>query len=227
MKSNRAYLWTYVFTLIIGILLLVFTGRTNLFNIIVVIIGVLFILPSVTVLFMGFSGRRAADGSRASRPWYVALTAIGGLVFGVLLVVMPGFFVRYLIYTLAVILILEGIAQITNISALGIDVGGLPNSWYIMPWLTVAGGVAMIIIGPERLANAATVVTGVLMVLYSVNGLMSAGAHRSARKRIARAQADEAEAYLKGERDAHKEDASASSARVETPGSPESGGTAG
>lgn len=199
MKNNSYYLWTYVITLIIGVLLLIFTGRTNLFNIIVTIIGVLFIIPSVVMLFMGFAGKTAADGTRQSRPWYTALVSIGALVFGVLLVVMPGFFSRYLIYTLAIILILEGIAQILDLNDMGNDVGGIPWMWYVMPWLTVAAGVIIIIVGPAKVADTVTIITGAIMVLYSVNGLMGHNAHRSAKARITKSRAEEALEFEKGE----------------------------
>ncbi len=194
MKTNRNYLWTYAVTLVIGVLLLVFTGRTNLFEIIVIIIGALFILPSLVLLFVGLQGRKDAEGRRQSLPWYMGVTAVGGLIFGILLVCMPGFFASYLIYTMSILLILVGVGQIVNLSAESNDVGGMSGVWYIMPWLTIAGGVAMIIIGPERIADAVTIITGVLMVLYSLNGFLGAGAHHSAKKRIARQQAGAEEA---------------------------------
>lgn len=200
MKTNRNYLWTYIFTLIIGALLLVFTGRTNLFEIIVIIIGILFIIPSLVLLFMGFQGKKGPDGQRESRPWYLGVTSVGGLIFGVLLVAMPNFFVNYLIYTMSILLILVGVAQVVNLSTSSTDVGGMSGAWYIMPWLTIAGGVAMIIIGPDRIADAVTIITGVLLVLYSLNGLLGTEAHHTARKRIARAEADEAKAFEDGKK---------------------------
>ncbi len=212
MKNNRNYIWTYLFTLIIGVLLLVFTGRTNLFNIIVMVIGALFVIPSVIMLFLGFAGKKEPDGTRQSRPWYVAVTAIGGLILGVLLLVMPGFFTKHLLYTLAVILILEGIAQIINLTGMGSDVGGTPAGWFIMPWLTVAAGVTVIIIGPERIADAITIITGIVMVLYSVNGLMGVSSHHVVKKRMVR---DEAKASQDAEAAAEKAEHAAEEATQE------------
>lgn len=212
MKNNRNYIWTYLFTLIIGVLLLVFTGRTNLFDIIVMIIGALFVIPSVILLFLGFAGKKEPDGTRMSRPWYVAVTAIGGLILGVLLLAMPGFFTKYLLYTLAVILILEGIAQIINLTGMGNDVGGTPAGWFVMPWLTVAAGVTVIIIGPERIADAITIITGIVMILYSVNGLMGVSSHHVIRKRLVR---EESMATRDAEADAKKAEEVAEEAKDE------------
>ena len=187
--KNTQYLVSYIFTLIIGVLLLVYSRQTNIFEIIVVVIGICFIIPSLVGLYMGFAGKKQTDGSRKSRPWYIGTSAIAGLVGGVLLVAMPGFFVHYLIYTFGVILVVAGIIQILFLSAEGRDIGGMPTAWFIMPWIIVATGIAIIIIGPEKLADAATIVTGIALTLYSINGLLSASAHKLTTRRMARSVA--------------------------------------
>lgn len=167
--------------------MLVYCRQTNIFEIIVVVIGICFIIPSLVGLYMGFAGKKQADGSRKSRPWYLGTSSIAGLIGGVLLVAMPGFFVHYLIYTFGVILVVAGIMQILFLSAEGRDIGGMPGGWFIMPWVIVATGIAVIIIGPDKLANAATIVTGIALTLYSINGLLSASAHKLTSRRMNRA----------------------------------------
>lgn len=197
--KNTSYILSYVFTLIVGILLLVYNRATNIFEIIIMVIGGCFIIPSLIGLFMGFSGKKNPDGSRTSRPWYVGASSVAGLVGGVLLMAMPEFFVHYLIYTFGVIMIVAGIIQILFLSGEGRDIGGMPGSWYILPWLTVAAGIAVIIIGPEKIAQAATIVTGIVLTLYSVNGLLSATAHKVTRHRIVRASAAAEAATIEAE----------------------------
>lgn len=193
MKSTQ-YLISYIFTLIIGLLLLIYWQQTDIFRIIVIVIGCCFIIPSLAGLFMGFAGKKQADGSRTSRPWYVGTSAIAGLVGGVLLVAIPDFFVHYLIYTFGIILVFAGIMQILYLSAVGRDIGGMPPGWYVMPWLIVATGLAVIIIGPATLAKAATIITGIALVLYSLNGLLSASAHKLTSHRLTKANAKAAAA---------------------------------
>ncbi len=192
--KNTQYILSYIFTLIIGVLLIVYFNKTNIFEIIVVVIGVCFIIPSLTGIFMGFSGKKQADGTRTPRPWYVGTSAIAGLVAGVLLVAMPDFFVKYLVYTFAVIMIFAGIIQILFLSAEGRDINGMPNGWYIVPWLTVAAGVVILLLGPDRILSALTLVTGIVLTIYSINGLLSASAHKITRKSMDRKQAEAASA---------------------------------
>lgn len=189
MKNNTSYIVSYLFTLIVGVLLLAYWNAVNIFQIIIIVIGVCFLIPSLIGVFMGFSGKKNPDGTRSNRPWYVGVSSIAGLVGGVLLVAIPDFFVHYLIYTFGVILIVAGLIQILFLSIEGRDIGGMARSWFILPWLTVATGIAVIIIGPEVLAKAATIVTGIALTLYSLNGLFSASAHKVTKRRMARASA--------------------------------------
>ena len=189
MNKNLNYILSYVLTLIVGVLLLVYYEQANIFRTMVVVIGACLLIPSIVALYMGFSGKKDADGVRHSRPWYVGSSAIAGLIGGVLLVAMPDFFVQYLIYTLGVVLVVFGIIQILNLSAEGRELGGNPGGWYIIPWATVVAGIVILIMGPQRIANAATILTGIVLTVYSVNGLLGAvvmgGKKRSLHKKEA------------------------------------------
>lgn len=215
---NAPYYVTYICLLIIGVLLLAFHSTTNLFEIMVVVIGVCLLIPSIITLFAGFNGKRMPDGTRARRPWYLAASAIAGLIGGTLLVVMPGFFVTYIIYTLAILLIVVGIIQILNLSGEGREIGGMPAGWYTMPWLTVIAGIVILIIGPDRLADIITIITGAVLTLYGINGLMSAAARRRIAKAQTRNQAEaegmaEAEMAEAKEAEPHEEETKAAKAR--------------
>lgn len=192
MKKNTSYIISYLFTLVIGVLLLLFWNSNNIFETIVVVIGCCFLIPSLIGIFMGFAGKKNPDGTRSNRPWYVAGSSIAGIIGGALLVFMPSFFVHYLIYTLGVILVVVGIVQILFLGSEGRDIGGMPAAWYIMPWLTVAGGILVLILGPDKVQQIVIIVTGVLLTLYSVNGLMSAAAHKGTKHRQLRKAEKEA-----------------------------------
>lgn len=178
MKS-KPYILYYAVALIIGVLLLIFSGDVNIFEYIVVAIGILIAVPSIAGLIMGFRGKKDETGMRVNRPWYMAAASIVGLIFGTLLICMPSFFYHFITYTLGIILIFAGIVQIIFIvseSRLG---GGLSLGWYVMPWLTVIAGLVIILVGPDRIAQIATWLTGGFLVVYSINGLLSAlSSHR-------------------------------------------------
>lgn len=170
--NDRTYLWTYVFTLIAGILLLVFCNSVNLFRIIIIIIGACLLIPSTVMLFRGFAGKKMPDGRRVPHPWYTGVGVIFGLSAGELLIVRPEFFVNYLIYTLGILLIFVGVIQVINLVSESKTLGKLPVGWYVIPWLTIIGGIVVTILGPDRIAEIASIITGILLILYSLNGIV-------------------------------------------------------
>lgn len=184
--KNKSYVTTYVLGLVIGVLLCIFYNRTNIFTLMVIIIGALIILPSVIGIGKGFAGKKQDDGTRTNLPWYTAAACVIGLVVGILLISFASFFAGYIVYTLGVLLVIAGIIQIMCLVAESHDVGGLKKGWYGMPWLTVAVGIVIVCLGPEKIANFVTILTGVMLVLYGLNGLFSLWAHHHAKKRIVR-----------------------------------------
>jgi len=69
----KPYFFTYLFSLAIGVLLLIFTGRTNLFYWMVVAIGALFILPSAGAIIDALIPKRGAHGEKKPKPWYLTM----------------------------------------------------------------------------------------------------------------------------------------------------------
>ena len=61
----KPYFFTYLFSLAIGVLLFIFTGRTNLFYWMVVAIGALFILPSAGAIIDALIPKRGPTGRKA------------------------------------------------------------------------------------------------------------------------------------------------------------------
>lgn len=195
--KNKPYVITYVLGLVIGALLCIFYNRTNIFTLMVIIIGALIILPSIFGIGKGFAGKKEPDGTRKNFPWYLAVVCILGLIAGILLISFASFFAGYIVYTLGVLLVIAGIVQIMCLVLESHDVGGLKKGWYWMPWITVAAGIVIVLLGPEKIANFVTILTGIVFVLYGLNGLFSVMAHHHAKKRVIRAEEkSEAEAAV-------------------------------
>lgn len=199
--NNKPYLTTYLLGLIIGVLLCIFHNKENIFTLMVIIIGVLIILPSVFGIGRGFAGKKQADGTRKNLPWYTAAACIIGLVIGILLISFASFLAAYIVYTLGVLLLIAGIVQIMALVAERHDLGSVNRIWYGMPWITVAAGVVIVILGPEKIKGIVTILTGVILVLYGLNGLFSLLNHKVNKhhrlreeQKVADAQAEEAAA---------------------------------
>lgn len=176
---------TYICALVLGVLLLVFCNSAQLFNWIVMAVGIALIVPCLINLVSVFFPARKEGESKMERSldWTFAIGGIGGLIFGVILLIFPGFFARYIIYTLAVVLILCGIYQLSAVGN-AIKVFGL-NPWLLaVPVLTLIGGVVIIFLGPEKIQTAATIITGILLTLYAINGLIGFSSRVSHQKKL-------------------------------------------
>lgn len=194
--KTKPYFLTYLSALIVGVLLLVFTGKADIFRWMVIIIGILFLLPSLWVIISGATGSKkngvrtedttdvTGGNNDARRSHNVFLTVIGvcGLVFGVILLSMSGFFAQYIVYTLGVVLILCGLAQIVYMAVVS-ALAGVNRWFYLMPWLTLIAGIVVIFLGPDGVGNIITWLAGVFLVAYAVNGMVQMAVNRR-QKRI-------------------------------------------
>ncbi len=183
MKS-KPYFFTYLCALVIGVLLLVFTGQTDLFKWMVVAIAILVLLPSVWAIIDGVIPSKDETGNRTvSKPWYLVISGVAGVIVGVILLCMPSFFAAYIVYTLGVILILCGIAQIVYMS-IAASMVGTKGWFYVMPWLTLICGIVVIFLGPRGIENIVTTLTGIFLVVYSINGFIQMGDTSKRRKKL-------------------------------------------
>jgi len=86
----------------------------------------------------------------------------------------PQFFITAIIYTLGAILMLVGLAQICYIYQAARPYRAAA-AWFIVPLITLAAGIILVIMGPDKVASAAGLITGIVLVVYAANGFASAG----------------------------------------------------
>lgn len=184
MKS-RSYIITYISALVIGILLLIFHDRADIYNSIVIAIGILIGLPSLILVLMKLFRRKPAEEEvkaesrmvktqAAATNWATLIAGIAGLALGVWMLCSPAFFIKAIIYTLGAILVLSGIMQIAAIYSASRPLKPL-MLWFIIPVLTLIAGLVVILLGPEKVSSLAGLITGIALVVYSANGFASAG----------------------------------------------------
>ena len=173
--KNQTSVITYIAALAIGILLLCLHENGGLFQGIVIAMGILITLPSAMMLIGSFFSRPDANGVRQNASWYTVVVACAGLVLGIWMLVTPGFFVGITVYTLGVGLILVGVAQSVFIASASKPYGGANPWWYTVPILVITGGFIICFLGPNILDKAATIVTGILLIVYAFNGACALG----------------------------------------------------
>lgn len=173
---------TYIAALVIGILLLVLHEQVNLLKGIVIAMGVLITVPSAIMFFSSFfKGKMNTDGTTSYPSWYTIIVACAGLVLGIWMLVMPGFFEAVVPYCLGSVLILVGAAQLVYLFLASRPYGANPL-WYCVPVLVIAGGFILYFIGPQGLNTWATITTGVLLIVSAANGLASLGREYKVKK---------------------------------------------
>lgn len=176
MKSKN-YVITYLSTLAIGILLLIYHQQQSLYQTIVVVIGALVAAPSLVLLLtMLFRHRPEGGASAGSKAITVAteLASAAGVAFGIWMMCSPQFFITAIIYTLGAILMLVGLAQICYIYQAARPYRAAA-AWFIVPLIALAAGIILVIMGPDKVASAAGLITGIVLVVYAANGFASAG----------------------------------------------------
>ena len=172
MKKTSSLI-TYIAALVIGILLLALHEHVDLVKGIVIAMGVLITVPSAIMFFSSFfRGKLTAEGAQAYPAWYTIIVSCAGLVLGIWMLVMPGFFEAMVPYTLGTVLILLGAAQLVFMYIASRPFGPNPL-WYCIPVLSIAGGFILYFIGPQGLNTWATITAGIIMIAVAANGLGS------------------------------------------------------
>ncbi|MDE7380619.1 MAG: DUF308 domain-containing protein [Muribaculaceae bacterium] len=172
--KNLTSLLSYIAGLAIGVLLLVFYAEASVLQGIVVALGILVALPSLIMIIRLLIPRKTSEGEKIPTPWYGVIVAIVGLAFGLWLLIDPAFFVDITVYTLALVLILSGISGWMFVSQNSRPYGA-NIWWYCVPFLTILGGIILCILGAAAIGKIANLVTGILLVMYAVNGFASFG----------------------------------------------------
>ena len=172
--KKSASLITYISACVIGIILLALHEQVELLKGIVIAMGVLITIPSAIMFFASFKAKKNPDGTLTYPAWYSIVVACAGLVLGIWMLVMPGFFEAAMVYTLGVVLILVGVAQMVFIYNASRPFGPNPL-WYCVPILAIAGGFIIIFLGTRGTNVWATITTGVILIVYAVNGIASLG----------------------------------------------------
>lgn len=174
MKKTSSLI-TYLAALVIGILLLALHEQVQLVKGIVIAIGILITVPSAIMFISSFfKGKLTADGPKGYPAWYTVIVACAGLVLGIWMLVMPGFFEVIVPYTMGVVLILVGAAQLVFFYLASRPFGANPL-WYCVPILSIAGGFILFFIGPNGFNTWATITAGIVLIVVAANGLAALG----------------------------------------------------
>lgn len=182
------YIVSYVSALVIGILLLIFHDQPTLYNTVVIVIGALIAIPALILLIANlFSKTKEGKGAgyASAVKWITVAISAVGMALGLWMVCNPGFFINIIIYVLGAILLIAGILQMFSIYQAARPMHPA-MFWFIVPIISIAAGLVIICLGPEKVVHFAGLVTGIVLVIYAVNGFASAGREAKLKRDIER-----------------------------------------
>lgn len=160
MKSMNNMTLRIVFALILGVVLMVWPESALLY--LVVTIGILFLLAGLISLVAYW-----ARDKRLYPSVRFPLDGAGSVLFGLVLIVMPSFFVHVLMYLLGFLLMLAGGAQISALMSAR-KWTEVPFGFYIVPILILLAGL-LVLFNPFTIASTAFMLLGITSVVYGLS----------------------------------------------------------
>ena len=183
MKKLSVNLLTNVLLLLVGVILIIFHGMPTLLIWLVRVMGVLFMLPAVVYLIM--IAKRRAD-ARTGADYMGVLPAIGGLCFGLVMLIKSYLFDEILQLLLGVMLVVLGLFHVIYLllSRSNLRIKGW---YYLCPLIVMLCGVLSLVL-PVLRDNLSIVVliTGIGLLLFNFTSFQEYLAERRVRRAISR-----------------------------------------
>jgi uncharacterized membrane protein HdeD (DUF308 family) len=181
MKKVSINLLTNVILLLAGIILIMFHAVPNILLWGCRVMGATFLLPAVAYLIM--VAVRHAD-ARSSAEYMGVLPAVGGLCFGLVMIIKPEKFDEILQLLMGVLLVVLGLFHVVYLllSRSSLNIKG----WYhVCPLLVILCGILSLTV-PSLRANVSTVMllTGICLLLFNFTSLQEYMAERRVRRAV-------------------------------------------
>lgn len=164
--NNRLSLISNIFVFVAGLILILMHSQARIFETIIIIIGVMFIVPGCLSLVALLSRK---DFRKVNLMAVVPM--VGGLLLGIALVAVPSFFVGVLSYTFAVLIIAGALVKFWMIFSVGRAVK-FPLWLYAVPALMLVCGIVILLTDVRTIESTLVLITGISFVAYSVNSLL-------------------------------------------------------
>lgn len=164
--NNRLTLISNIFVFIAGLILILMHSQARIFETIIIIIGVMFIVPGCLSIVALLS-----RGNMGKVNMLALMPVVGGLLLGIALVAAPAFFVGVLSYTFAVLIIAGSLVKFWMLFSMGRSVK-MPLWLYVVPALMLVCGIVILLTDIRTIESVLVLITGIAFVVYSANSLM-------------------------------------------------------
>lgn len=174
-RSSGFLVNTFVF--LAGLLLTLLYDEARLMESVVIVAGVMFLVPSVIALvLMMAQASKAVAGEYADEPRAGienggVLPLLGGICFGLSLILRPLLFVEILSYIFAAVLLLGGVYHIVVLFITSRKVG--VSLWlYLLPLLVAVAGFVLLITDVRTVEKWVNLITGISLMCISLASLL-------------------------------------------------------
>ena len=183
MKKLSINLLTNVILLLAGIILIIFHGVPTVLLWGCRVMGAMFMLPALVFLIM--VAVRHAD-ARTSTDYLGVLPAVGGLCFGIVMIVKPGKFDEILQLLMGVLLVVLGLFHVIYL-LMSRDTLKIKGWYHLCPILVVLCGILSLAL-PALRDNVSLVVliTGICLLLFNFTSLQEYLAERRLRRALSK-----------------------------------------
>lgn len=148
--------------LVIGLVLVMFPDQAS--DYFVITIGVIFLVPSLISIISYFA--QSAEMRRR-----FPIEGVGSLLFGLWLIIMPGFFADLLTFVLGFILVMAGVQQIASLIVarrwMTVSAG-----FYVVPALILVAGL-IALFNPTGVRSTAFIIIGISSLVYAASDLLN------------------------------------------------------
>lgn len=148
--------------LVIGLVLVMFPDQAG--DYLVITIGVIFLVPSL-ISIIGYFAQNPEMRRR------FPIEGVGSLLFGLWLIIMPGFFADLLTFVLGFILVMGGVQQIASLSAARRWMP-VPYGFYAVPVLILLAGLVALF-NPTGVRSTAFIIIGISSLVYAASELLN------------------------------------------------------
>lgn len=169
MKGKLTLVITNIIMLALGAVLIVFFDDDRMAELIDVALGVLFLAPSIySLIMLLFTNVPVEDAMH--NPRYNLIPTIGGLSFGLLIVVKASLFVALLKYIFAILLLAGGLYYVFYLLFTRGRVS-MPKWYFFLPSLVAIAGVVALVL-PIESNPTLFLMTGVSLIALSVTSVV-------------------------------------------------------
>lgn len=172
--SKKAYILTPIIMLAAGIALIIMHEREDVLSWVVILLGIMFIVPSLfNIIWTWIHSRRMKADAGSTYIGGSMVANIGALALGIVMVAIPEVLVGFTVYLFAAVLAFYGVYTIVSMARIARP-GSLPWVFCIVPVLMIVTGVAMAFTPLRTISNIVVLITGIALTLSGLNCLIQA-----------------------------------------------------